>query len=160
MIEELNEENKAAGKLFMAEQRNMTKCRTYKTVTGQENWCSLLALNMEDKQTLNQDVVHEPKSTTTIEELLDGYTTWEKLSKGNEYNCQTCRYLKEADRQTTVVFAPPILAMQLKRFSKDDGTGGTEAKKLTDTVKFQENLSLEYKLLPLAQKKNATASMQ
>ena len=81
LIEELYEDNKAAGKLFMAEQRNTTKCKTCKRATWQENSCSLLALSMEDNHFANRDSRHEPKTTTTIEELLDKWTSWENYRK-------------------------------------------------------------------------------
>ena len=160
ILQELNEENETVGKLFMAEQRDTTRCKTCNEWTGREEWCALLTLSMEDSQSEDHNSLNKENSISTttspktknIEKLLTSSETWKNLPKGNEWYCKTCEELREAERQTTVVFAPPILAIWLKRFSWNDKEGGTGAKKITDTIKFKENLDLECKLLPLATK--------
>ena len=147
IIEHLSEENKTAGKLFLADQANITKCSNCSEETAIEQKFKTLALNIEDNKWDRIDGVgNMEKRDKSIEGLLRRYTSWEKLTKGNESKCSACGKHQVPDRQTQFVYGPNILVMQLKRFTKREEQGITITTKLNTKVHYQEELSLPCQL--------------
>ena len=147
MIEHLSEENKTAGKLFLAEQASITKFRNCSEETAIEQKFKTLELNIGDNKKDRIDGLgNVEKWEKSIEGLIKRYTSWEKLTKGNEYRCTACGEHQVPDRQTQFVYGPNILVMQLKRFTKREEHGTTLTTKLNTKVHFQEELSLPCQL--------------
>ena len=142
VIQQLTEENKTVGKLFLAKQNNTTRWLVCKTETWQEVASAMLALNVEDKK------------PATREELLQSYARWQTLTEGNEFNCLICKKRTNANRRTSVVYGPNILAMQLTRFKRTETNGIATTAKVDTKVQFKERLRLECKRSTIAQQQN------
>ncbi|KAK0550014.1 hypothetical protein OC846_003848 [Tilletia horrida] len=67
---------------------------------------------------------------------LTAFTRVERLDGKNKYRCEKCKKLTVADKQFTLDQVPPILTIQLKRFTI---TGG----KIGRAVNFPETLKLD-----------------
>ncbi|XP_047152505.1 ubiquitin carboxyl-terminal hydrolase 17 [Vigna umbellata] len=72
----------------------------------------------------------------TLEEALGQFTAPEILDKDNKYNCSRCKTYEKARKKLTVLEAPNILTIVLKRFQ----SGNFE--KLNKSVQFPEVLNM------------------
>ncbi|KAJ1399537.1 Zinc finger, MYND-type [Sesbania bispinosa] len=72
----------------------------------------------------------------TLEEALGQFTAPEILDKDNKYNCSRCKSYEKARKKLTVLEAPNILTIVLKRFQ----SGNFE--KLNKSVQFPEVLNM------------------
>ncbi|MED6209044.1 hypothetical protein PIB30_050842 [Stylosanthes scabra] len=72
----------------------------------------------------------------TLEEALRQFTAPEILDKDNKYNCSRCKSYEKAKKKLTVLEAPNILTIVLKRFQ----SGNFE--KLNKSVQFPEVLNM------------------
>lgn len=72
----------------------------------------------------------------TLEEALGQFTAPEILDKDNKYNCGRCKSYEKAKKKLTVLEAPNILTIVLKRFQ----SGNFE--KLNKSVQFPEVLDM------------------
>ncbi|KAK8950690.1 Ubiquitin carboxyl-terminal hydrolase 16 [Platanthera zijinensis] len=72
----------------------------------------------------------------TLEEALARYTTSEILEGENKYRCDRCKSFERAKKQLTILEAPNVLTIALKRYQS--GKYG----KLNKTVHFPEYLNL------------------
>ncbi|KAK8472230.1 hypothetical protein PHAVU_002G148100 [Phaseolus vulgaris] len=72
----------------------------------------------------------------TLEEALGQFTAPEILDKDNKYNCSRCKTYEKARKKLTVLEAPNILTIVLKRFQ----SGNFE--KLNKSVQFPEVLDM------------------
>ncbi|CAJ2647394.1 ubiquitin carboxyl-terminal hydrolase 17-like isoform X1 [Trifolium pratense] len=72
----------------------------------------------------------------TLEEALGQFTAPEILDKDNKYNCGRCKSYEKAKKKLTVLEAPNILTIVLKRFQ----SGNFE--KLNKSVQFPEVLNM------------------
>ncbi|XP_058097015.1 ubiquitin carboxyl-terminal hydrolase 17-like [Magnolia sinica] len=72
----------------------------------------------------------------TLEEALAQFTATEILDGDNKYHCSRCKSYEKAKKKLTVLEAPNILTIALKRFQS--GKFG----KLNKSVRFQEILNL------------------
>ncbi|KAJ7943718.1 Ubiquitin carboxyl-terminal hydrolase [Quillaja saponaria] len=72
----------------------------------------------------------------TLEEALAQFTAPEILEKDNKYNCSRCNSYEKARKKLTVLEAPNILTIVLKRFQ----SGNFE--KLNKSVQFPEALNM------------------
>ncbi|KAI4314410.1 hypothetical protein L6164_027322 [Bauhinia variegata] len=72
----------------------------------------------------------------TLEEALRQFTATEILEKDNMYNCNRCKSYEKAKKKLTVLEAPNILTIVLKRFQ----SGNFE--KLNKSVQFPEVLNM------------------
>ena len=144
MIERLSEENKTVGKLFLADQANITICSNCSEETVVEQKFNTLALNIEDN-TMDRRENKETRDKS-IEGLVERYISREKLTKGNENKCNACGKRQVPDRQTQFVYGPNVLIMQLKRFTKREEHGRMITTKLNTKVHFHEELSLPCQL--------------
>ena len=143
LIDKIIDDNKAAGKLFTADQQNVTKCKGCGMESGVEETFTMLTLDLNksltDGQFIPGNMMHRPNS---LQRLLHNYSDWVQLSKGNEYYCRTCGKHQPAKRKTEVLYGPQILAIQLKRFNVTNENNSTTISKLDTRVSFEENLTL------------------
>ncbi|XP_027362089.1 ubiquitin carboxyl-terminal hydrolase 17 isoform X2 [Abrus precatorius] len=72
----------------------------------------------------------------TLEEALGQFTAPEILDKDNKYNCSRCKSYEKARKKLTVLEAPNILTIVLKRFQ----SGNFE--KLNKSIQFPEVLNM------------------
>ncbi|KAL2349027.1 hypothetical protein Fmac_003027 [Flemingia macrophylla] len=72
----------------------------------------------------------------TLEEALGQFTAPEILDKDNKYNCSRCKTYEKARKKLTVLEAPNILTIVLKRFQ----SGNFE--KLNKSIQFPEVLNM------------------
>ena len=143
LIDKIIDENKAAGKLFTADQQNITKCKGCGMESGVEETFTMLTLDLNksltDGECIPSNMMHRPNS---LQRLLHNYSNWVDLSKGNEYYCTQCGKHQPAKRKTEVLYGPTILAMQLKRFKVTNVKNSRIISKLNTKVTFDENLTL------------------
>ncbi|XP_071787460.1 ubiquitin carboxyl-terminal hydrolase 38-like [Asterias amurensis] len=79
-------------------------------------------------------------SPSTLEELLVHYLTPELLTGDNQYHCEKCKCLRDAEKRIEISKAPKVLVLTLMRFSYDVKTQ-RRCKILAD-VKFPKVLNL------------------
>ena len=126
----------------MADQLNVTKCKTCGGESPHEEKFSILTLDTEYSQTENESgEMNVRQQERTIEELIKRQSGWQSMTKGNEYECMTCGNRQDAACKTMMVFGPNILVIWLKRFTKEEN-GVTITKKLNIKVNYQEKLKM------------------
>jgi ubiquitin C-terminal hydrolase len=84
------------------------------------------------------DISLDIKNCNSVEQALYRFTAAEILNNGNQYKCEKCKKLVDAQKQTTIKSLPKILTIQLKRFGYL-GSG----KKVNRHVKFSEHMNLK-----------------
>ncbi|KAJ3315883.1 hypothetical protein HDV04_000090 [Boothiomyces sp. JEL0838] len=83
------------------------------------------------------DISIDIKNCNSIEQALLKYTAPEYLVKDNQYKCEKCNKLRDAEKRITIHESPEILTLQLKRFGYRPGS------KVTRHIKFPEKLVLD-----------------
>ena len=73
-----------------------------------------------------------------MQELLDEYTKAERLEEGNGLNCSNCKRKGVlGTKQLSLYRCPPVLVVQLKRFTQTKPDGGFSAmSKVLTTLKL------------------------
>lgn len=84
------------------------------------------------------DLSLEVARADSLQKALAHFTATEVLDGDNKYHCSKCKTKVKALKQFTIDQAPPILTVQLKRFSSSGGFGG----KIDKKVHFDSNLDL------------------
>ena len=122
LINKLLEEKIVAGNLFLGDQTSLTSCKTCEWLTINEDTYTILALDIteEDNQSKQQKPEDGVKRILKIEDLLDKYKRKELLTNTDKVNCQNCGSKQNTEKNLDVVESPPILAMQLKRYKKNN----------------------------------------
>ncbi|KAJ3029742.1 UNVERIFIED_CONTAM: hypothetical protein HDU68_011259 [Siphonaria sp. JEL0065] len=85
------------------------------------------------------DISLEVKQAGSVEKALARFTKTESLSGDNKYRCAKCKTLVDATKQMTVLEAPKILVLQLKRFEFGGMFGGGKISKM---ITYPERLDL------------------
>jgi len=73
--------------------------------------------------------------TISLSQCLDEYTRKETLSGSNLYKCPRCKVKREAYKQLSISRFPPVMIIQLKRFTPD-------GRKIFTPVEFPPTLDL------------------
>jgi hypothetical protein len=84
------------------------------------------------------DLALEVKGCPSVEHALRLFTKEELLHGANRYKCEKCTKLVDAVKHIKVLKAPPVLTVQLKRFTYGFYGGG----KINKHVQFAEQLDL------------------
>lgn len=84
------------------------------------------------------DLSLEVARADSLQKALAHFTAVEVLDGDNKYHCSKCKTKVRALKQFTIDKAPPILTVQLKRFSSSGGYGG----KIDKKVHFESILDL------------------
>ncbi|KAI9352015.1 hypothetical protein BDR26DRAFT_832456 [Obelidium mucronatum] len=84
------------------------------------------------------DISLEVKQAGSVEKALARFTKTETLNGDNRYRCSKCKTLVDATKQMTILEAPKILVLQLKRFEFSGFGGG----KIGKMVVYPEKLDL------------------
>lgn len=84
------------------------------------------------------DLSLEVARADSLQKALAHFTAIEVLDGDNKYHCSKCKTKVRALKQFTIDKAPPILTVQLKRFSSSGGYGG----KIDKKVHFESILDL------------------
>jgi len=61
------------------------------------------------------------KSKVVVQELIDEFVKAELLEKEDAWNCPRCKVPRRAVKTLTISRLPPVLLIQLKRFTTQDG---------------------------------------
>ncbi|KAK4468417.1 hypothetical protein MN116_007625 [Schistosoma mekongi] len=77
---------------------------------------SCLKVSARDEQWFNLSM--DITCARSLQQCLCNYIRSEELSGQNAYKCENCRQLRPAMRKCTIYRAPPILIIQLNRFSR------------------------------------------
>eukprot|EP00039_Didymoeca_costata_P008519 m.113014 g.113014 ORF g.113014 m.113014 type:complete len:838 (-) comp14116_c0_seq8:1501-4014(-) len=78
------------------------------------------------------------KSTLTLEQCLDFFSEKEILGKNNGWLCPVCKEVREASKQLEIWKLPPVMIIQLKRFSFE----GWAREKIETFVDFPQTLDM------------------
>jgi ubiquitin C-terminal hydrolase len=78
------------------------------------------------------------KGVQSLQDAIQQFTKPEQLSHGNEWNCDGCKRRVKATKQMTISEAPPVLAVQLKRFAMSFMSNN----KITKHIEFPLQLAL------------------
>lgn len=111
---------------------------TYKCLTC--SWQSTNIDSFRDLQLSFPEVPSDCASNYTVQDLIDYYCSSEKLHGDNQYFCESCKKLSDAERFINVISAPRNLILTLKHF-KYDQSNHMRAK-LMHKVFHNENVSL------------------
>ncbi|KAI4328140.1 hypothetical protein L6164_020522 [Bauhinia variegata] len=123
VITPLTEETTLIGYTFGGYLRSKIKC--LRCLGKSERYERMMDLSVE----IDGDI-------GTLEEALGQFTAPEILEKNNKYNCNRCKSYEKARKKLTVLEAPNILTVVLKRFQ----SGNFE--KLNKSVQFPEVLNM------------------
>lgn len=82
------------------------------------------------------------KGVQSVQDAIQQFTKPEQLSHGNEWNCDGCKRKVKATKQMTISEAPPVLAIQLKRFAMSFGFSFMGNNKVTKHIQFPLQLAL------------------
>ena len=93
----------------------------------------------------------EIRNASSVAQSLKQYTAKERLDGDNRYRCAVCKGLVPASKQFLLSSAPPILALQLKRFGYGRYGGG----KISKPVQFGETLDLAPYCTPECRKQHS-----
>jgi hypothetical protein len=85
------------------------------------------------------DICLDIKNCTSVEQSLQRFTAKELLQRPNQYRCEKCNKLVDAQKQTTIRTLPKVLTIQLKKF----GYSGRNGSKVNRHVKFSEKMDLK-----------------
>ncbi|XP_043709597.1 ubiquitin carboxyl-terminal hydrolase 17-like isoform X2 [Telopea speciosissima] len=122
-VDQMAEETTLVGLLFGGYLRSKIKCM--KCQGKSERHERMMDLTVEIQGDIG-----------TLEEALSGFTATETLDGENKYHCGRCKSYEKAKKKLSVLEAPNILTIVLKRFQS--GKFG----KLNKLVKFPEILNL------------------
>lgn len=90
---------------------------TYKCLTC--GWQSTNSDSFRDLQLSFPEVENDCASNYTVQDLIDYYCSSEKLHGDNQYFCEGCKKLSDAERFINVISAPKNLILTLKHFKYD-----------------------------------------
>uniref|UniRef100_A0A1A9ZB63 USP domain-containing protein n=1 Tax=Glossina pallidipes TaxID=7398 RepID=A0A1A9ZB63_GLOPL len=90
---------------------------TYKCLTC--GWKSRNVDSFRDLQLSFPDVKNDCASNYSVQDLIEYYCSPEKLDGDNQYYCERCRKLSDAERFINVISAPKNLILTLKHFKYD-----------------------------------------
>jgi hypothetical protein len=84
------------------------------------------------------DISLDIKNCESIEQAFYRYTTTEDLVRENQYKCEKCNRLRDAQKKVTIKKTPQVLTIQLKRFGFFSYSGS----KVTRHIRYPEVLKL------------------
>lgn len=90
---------------------------TYKCLTC--GWKSRNVDSFRDLQLSFPDVENDCASNYSVQDLIEYYCSPEKLDGENQYHCDRCKELSDAERYINVVEAPRNMILTLKHFKYD-----------------------------------------
>lgn len=90
---------------------------TYKCLTC--GWKSCNIDSFRDLQLSFPDVKNDCASNYSVQDLIEYYCSSEKLYGDNQYFCERCKKLSDAERNINVISAPKNLILTLKHFKYD-----------------------------------------
>lgn len=90
---------------------------TYKCLTC--SWKSCNIDSFRDLQLSFPDVKNDCASNYSVQDLIEYYCSSEKLDGDNQYFCERCKKLSDAERYINVISAPKNLILTLKHFKYD-----------------------------------------
>lgn len=90
---------------------------TYKCLTC--GWKSRNIDSFRDLQLSFPEVKNDCASNYSVQDLIDYYCSPEKLYGDNQYFCEKCKKLSDAERFINVISAPKNLILTLKHFKYD-----------------------------------------
>ena len=143
-------ENKPATSLFKGELQITTCCLACNTKTVRDDLFRILTINIKGNSSNMKDSIGKKKTNASLEELIEKFSTEEKLNKMNKYDCSKCGKLQNATRQISIAVAPRILAIQLKRFSRIFKRERILTVKLEEMISFNKELELDTRLANLS----------
>ncbi|OCF30719.1 hypothetical protein I316_07605 [Kwoniella heveanensis BCC8398] len=96
--------------LFQGQYRNRLECLTcHKTSTTYDAYMYMSL------------PVPSGKSRVVIQELIDEFVKAEVMEKEDAWNCPRCKVPRRASKTLTIARLPPVLLIQLKRFTTQNG---------------------------------------
>ncbi|WVF68021.1 hypothetical protein IAT40_002783 [Kwoniella sp. CBS 6097] len=96
--------------LFQGQYRNRLECLTcHKTSTTYD---AFMYMSLP---------VPAGKSRVVIQELIDEFVKAEVMEKEDAWNCPRCKVPRRASKTLTIARLPPVLLIQLKRFTTQNG---------------------------------------
>ncbi|WVQ95581.1 hypothetical protein IAU59_002678 [Kwoniella sp. CBS 9459] len=96
--------------LFQGQYRNRLECLTcHKTSTTYD---AFMYMSLP---------VPSGKSRVVIQELIDEFVKAEVMEKEDAWNCPRCKVPRRASKTLTIARLPPVLLIQLKRFTTQNG---------------------------------------
>ncbi|XP_011189925.1 ubiquitin carboxyl-terminal hydrolase 35 [Zeugodacus cucurbitae] len=90
---------------------------TYECLTC--GWKSRIVDSFRDLQLSFPEVKNDCASNYSVQDLIDYYCSPEKLYGDNQYFCERCKKLSDAERYINVISAPKNLILTLKHFKYD-----------------------------------------
>jgi ubiquitin C-terminal hydrolase len=87
-----------------------------------------------------------PRSSYTLNDLIENFRKVERMNGSNQYRCDKCNALVDAERVNSIISPPDHLIINLVRFRYDYKTQ-TRSKILTE-VEFKERLQLPVRQIP------------
>ncbi|XP_004520654.1 ubiquitin carboxyl-terminal hydrolase 35 [Ceratitis capitata] len=90
---------------------------TYECLTC--GWKSRIVDSFRDLQLSFPEVKNDCASNYSVQDLIDYYCSPEKLYGDNQYFCERCKKLCDAERYINVISAPKNLILTLKHFKYD-----------------------------------------
>ncbi|XP_018802205.1 PREDICTED: ubiquitin carboxyl-terminal hydrolase 35 [Bactrocera latifrons] len=90
---------------------------TYECLTC--GWKSRIVDSFRDLQLSFPEVKNDCASNYSVQDLIDYYCSPEKLYGDNQYFCERCKKLSDAERYINVIGAPKNLILTLKHFKYD-----------------------------------------
>ncbi|XP_036330664.1 ubiquitin carboxyl-terminal hydrolase 35 [Rhagoletis pomonella] len=94
-----------------------TLATTYECLTC--GWKSRIVDSFRDLQLSFPEVKNDCASNYSVQDLIDYYCSPEKLYGDNQYFCERCKKLSDAERYINVISAPKNLILTLKHFKYD-----------------------------------------
>ncbi|XP_057861239.2 ubiquitin carboxyl-terminal hydrolase 25 isoform X1 [Cryptomeria japonica] len=94
--------------------------------------CGAESNKMDDIMDISLEILH----ASSLKEALGRFFQVESLDGNNKYSCEKCKKLSAARKQLSIIQAPNVLVIQLKRF--EDVFGG----KIDRNIIFEEHLEL------------------
>lgn len=116
---------------------------TYECLTC--GWKSRIVDSFRDLQLSFPEVKNDCASNYSVQDLIDYYCSPEKLYGDNQYFCERCKKLSDAERYINVICAPKNLILTLKHF-KYDQKYHTRAK-LMHKVFHDEKVRINFKFI-------------
>lgn len=94
--------------------------------------CGAESNKMDDIMDISLEILH----ASSLKEALGRFFQVEVLDGNNKYSCEKCKKLSAARKQLSIIQAPNVLVIQLKRF--EDVFGG----KIDRNIIFEDHLEL------------------
>lgn len=110
-------------------------------ITGSERHttsCQLCGTALSSEHAFQEICLSVGAADSSLEAALQAYFADELMSGENGYNCPSCRQRTDAVRSTHTLTAPPLLTVQLLRYSFDRDSG--RKGKISSAVSFAEAL--------------------